>query len=584
MENIIKKCLPTYEIINRIGEGVNGVVYHVRDNLKERAVKVVPIMVERSISYKTTSDLDSKISHDFHAVQTYYSKIKGDGVVEIYDFHLVDKHVSKQQAKAYLILLMQYCPNNLLHYVLDNYPLSPEKCTKLMRELAEVLQRLSQKTGEAFIVKDLKPSNLLLSHENKLLIGDLGGLQRLSSVSASARAQFTPNWSAPEILIRNENAGLASLIYSYGFVSYFTWFGALPYEMEDFNERIRRIKSSGLELSRPDIPEPIGRLLRQCVSYTPENRPADFKQIIGLLNGKGATEPRAPLFPESDESDEKTRKKLRRTIRDRQPKPKNKPAKRLDRHKAGDIWTEPRTGMEFVWIPSGAYRMGCGKWDEEGNRDEFPAHEVYIDGFWMGRYPITQMQWKKVMSSSLWKVVKSSNPSWFKLSDRHPVERVTWQDAHEFIQKLSSLNKNRYHFRLPTEAEWEYAARSCGKAHKFAGGKELDNLAWYYANSGLTTQPVGLKQPNQLGVYDMSGNIYEWCLDVYMEDAYKKHDHKNPIINNKGARRIIRGGSYSNSAHEVRCTYRGSVSPDFKCNYIGFRVVMTPISQKMVLK
>src|SRR6056297_2555413 len=276
MEDVIQKCLPTYEIISKIGEGVNGIVYHVRDNLKDRAVKVVPIMVERSISYKTPKDLDSKISHDFHAVQSYYSKIKGDGVVEIYDFHLVDKHVSKQQAKAYLILLMQYCPNNLLHYVLDNYPLSPEKCTKLMRELAEVLQRLSQKTGEAFIVKDLKPSNLLLSHENKLLIGDLGGLQRLSSLSASANAQFTPNWSAPEILIRNESAGIASLVYSYGFVSYFIWFGALPYEMDDFNERIRRIKSKGLEFPRRDIPNPIQRLIRDCVQYSPKHRPPDF--------------------------------------------------------------------------------------------------------------------------------------------------------------------------------------------------------------------------------------------------------------------------------------------------------------------
>ncbi|MFP4225115.1 MAG: SUMF1/EgtB/PvdO family nonheme iron enzyme [Desulfobacterales bacterium] len=581
MEDIIKKCLPTYEIISRIGEGVNGVVYHVRDNLKERAVKVVPIMVERSISYKTTKDLDSKISHDFHAVQAYYSKIKGDGVVEIHDFHLVDKQVSKQEAKAYLVLLMEYCPDNLLHYVLDHYPLAPGTCQKLMRDLAEILKRLSHSSVESFIVKDLKPSNLLLNNANQLLIGDLGGLQRVSSISASPKAQFTPNWSAPEILIRSESTGIASLIYSFGFVSYFIWFGALPYENTDFNERIRRIKSDGLEFPRKDIPEPIQRLIRECVNYAPKDRPPDFEAILNRLNGKASS---AKARPASGDASTATPAKKPQKLRPQSRQSKSKDTRRSDMHKAGDIWVEPVTGMEFVWIPSGAYRMGCGNWDSEGNRDEFPVHEVYIDGFWMARYPVTQMQWKKVMSSSLWKMVKANNPAWFKAGDAHPVEQVSWHDAHEFIQKIASLNKGRYHFRLPTEAEWEYAARSCGKAHKFSGGQDLDKLAWHYGNSSMTTQPVGQKQPNQLGLYDMSGNIYEWCLDVYLEDAYKRHDRKNPVIRNQSGRRVIRGGSWSNSAHEVRCAYRGNVSPDFKGNYIGCRLVMTPVSRKMVLE
>lgn len=581
MEEIIKKCLPTYEIIRRIGEGVNGVVYHVRDNLKERAVKVVPIMVERSISYKTTKELDSKISHDFHAVQAYYSKIKGDGVVEIHDFHLVDKQVSKQEAKAYLVLLMEYCPDNLLHYVLDHYPLAPDTCKKLMLDLAEILKRLSHSSVESFIVKDLKPSNLLLNSANRLLIGDLGGLQRVSSVSVSANAQFTPNWSAPEILVRSESAGIASLIYSYGFVSYFIWFGALPYENTDFNERIRRIKSDGLEFSRKDMPESIQRLIRECVNYAPKDRPADFGTILNRLSGRAAAREKPASGGVSASKPARKPDKTAQKSGIQSTRSTKKGIKRSDMHKAGDIWVEPVTGMEFVWIPSGAYRMGCGNWDSEGNRDEFPVHEVYIDGFWMGRYPVTQMQWKKVMSSSLWKMVKANNPAWFKIGDGHPVEQVSWHDAHEFIQKLTSLNKGRYHFRLPTEAEWEYAARSCGKAHKFAGGQDLDKLAWYYGNSGMTTQPVGQKQPNQLGLYDMSGDIYEWCMDAYLEDAYKRHDRKNPVIRNQAGRRVIRGGSWSNSAHEVRCAYRGNVSADFKGNYIGFRIVMTPISRKM---
>ena len=581
MEDVIQKCLPTYEIISKIGEGVNGTVYHVRDNLKERAVKVVPIMVERSISYKTPKDLDSKISHDFHAVQSYYSKIKGEGVVEIYDFHLVDKQVSKQEAKAYLILLMEYCPQNLLNHVLDEFPLPPQSCLTLMRDLAGILKRLCQSTTESFIVKDLKPSNLLLNATGKLLVGDLGGLQRLSSLSTSPSAQFTPNWSAPEILLHNENAGIKSLVFSYGFVSYFIWFGALPYENENFNDRIRRMKASGIAFPRHDIPENIRQLIEQCLRFDPKERPASFESILRRLNTQSPAAARNSIHSTAGPPIAQ-----KPAARPQAPPSRSSPEKaskwrRQDIHKPGDIWEDPLTGMEFAWVPSGKFRMGCGSWDGQGNRDEYPVHEVEINGFWIARFPVTQARWKQIMSPAFWKMVKASNPAWFKLSPEHPVEQVTWHDAREFIQKLSALNKGRYHFRLPTEAEWEYAARSCGKQSKFSGGSELDKLAWYSANSGMTTQPVGLKQPNELGLYDMSGNVYEWCLDRYQEDAYKKHPEKNPLIKAGSGRRVIRGGSWSNSPHELRCCYRANVSPDFKGNYIGFRVVMTPVSRKI---
>jgi formylglycine-generating enzyme required for sulfatase activity len=581
MEDIIKKCLPTYEIINKIGEGVNGAVYHVRDNLKERAVKVVPVLVERSISHKTPKDLDSKISRDFHAVQTYYSKIKGEGVVEIYDFHLVDKQVFNQEAKAYLILLMEYCPENLISRVLDNYPLSPRSCLRLMMELAAVLRRLCRSCDESFIVKDLKPSNLLLNHGGRLLVGDLGGLQRVSSVSTSASAQFTPNWSAPEIFLRNENAGIASLIFSYGYVSYFIWSGALPYENEDFNARIRRIQTEGLEFARSDVPPMVQELIRQCLCYDPSDRPPDFEAIIERLNTQNLLTAQSSPAQEKQKAAPEKPGTLREGGEARTSAARSRTAARPDMYKPGAIWVEPVTGMEFARVPSGSFWMGCGSWDAEGNRDEFPVHEVFIDGFWMGRYLVTQAQWKRAMSTALWKMVKAGSPAWFKLSPENPVEQVSWYDAQDFIQRLRSLNKGRYHFRLPTEAEWEYAARSCGRGEKFSGGKELEELAWFYGNSGMSTQPVGLKRPNQLGLYDMSGNVYEWCLDVYLEDAYRKNRQKNPLVRNVSGRRVIRGGSWSNSPHELRCCYRAHVYPDFKGNYIGFRVVMTPISRRL---
>jgi formylglycine-generating enzyme required for sulfatase activity len=588
MEDVIKKCLPTYEVIRKIGEGVYGTVFHVRDNLKDRAVKVVPIMIEGSLSYRTQKELDSKMSHDFHAVQAYYEKIKGEGVIEIHDFHLMDKIVSKNQAKAFLIILMELCPENLTNLVLDHYPLPPARAKQLMRELAEILNRLSNRTVDAFIVKDLKPSNLLINKEGRMVIGDLGGIQRVSSVSTSAHAQFTPNWSAPELIINNEAAGVASLIYSYGFVSYFIWFGALPYENMDFTERIRMIREQGLVFNRKDMPNFIQDLITQCLKFNPEERPRNFTEIISALDGEKPSTVEGHGTGRSFSVNDTPKSTLSDNVKQnedaknhRTPSVHKSPG---EMHKGGDTWKEPVTGMEFAWVSSGSFRMGCGNWDGEGNRDEFPVHEVDIDGFWIGKYPVTQGQWEMVMSNPFLKMVRSNNPSWFKMGKDHPVDQVSWNDAQEFIQKLISSNKGKYHFRLPTEAEWEYAARSGGQPHKYAGGKNFADLAWYSANSGMISKPVGQKIPNALGIYDMSGNVYEWCLDTYSESAYKKHEQNNPVITGEGVKRVIRGGSWSNSPHELRCAYRASVNQEIKVNYIGFRIVMTAVSRKKIIE
>jgi len=619
MEKLIKKCLPTYEVLSKIGEGVYGSVFHVKDNLKERAVKVVPIMVERSLAFRTPQELDSQISHDFYAVQEYYGKIKGDGVIEIHDFHLMDKTVSKQEAKAHLVILMEYCPESLSDHVIDHYPLSPRQAKNLMWELAGILNRLSNRAKDAFIVKDLKPSNLLINKNDKLLVGDLGGLQRLHSISTAAKAQFTPNWSAPELIINSETANIPSLLYSYGLVCYFIWYGTLPYDKKDFTERTRLIRDKGLVFSRSDMPYYAQGLIEKCLKFDPEQRPENFSEIIRILSGdkrliiddpllSGNSKISGSRSEDSQSTSARSRSKSmssRSVSKSKQSTAptsiKLKKAKKkentidisveqleldskspLERHQIGDAWLEPVTGMEFVWVPGGTFRMGPGKWDADGKNDELPVHTVDIDGFWMGKYLVTQANWKKVMASTFWKKVSlyNYNPSWFKMGQEYPVEQISWNEAHEFTQKLISFNKDKYHFRLPTETEWEYAARSCGKHHKYAGGKKLETHAWYSANSGMTTHPVGKKQPNKLGLYDMSGNVYEWCLDQYNESAYKKHKKSNPLISGKGPKRVIRGGSWSNSAHEMRSTYRASVNQDFKGNYLGFRLVMTSVNRK----
>jgi formylglycine-generating enzyme required for sulfatase activity len=240
---------------------------------------------------------------------------------------------------------------------------------------------------------------------------------------------------------------------------------------------------------------------------------------------------------------------------------------------AGQIWKEPVTGMEFVWVPGGCYEMGCGSWTSECYRDEKPVHEVCVDGFWMGKTEVTQGQWKQIMGDN------SAN---FQKGDNYPIEKVIWAEIEKFINKLSSLSKGAYDFRLPTEAEWEYACRSGGKPEKYAGGSDLDQAAWYRGNSNRSTHAVATKAPNGLGLFDMNGNVHEWVADIYRGWAYRKHKRNNPLFMEEASyTKVYRGGSWDSKAKYARCAARSyelaiERPPNLNAymNYdLGFRLV-----------
>ena len=227
-------------------------------------------------------------------------------------------------------------------------------------------------------------------------------------------------------------------------------------------------------------------------------------------------------------------------------------------YQAGDTWTDSVTGMEFVWVPGGCFNMGSN----EGGSDEKPIHEVCLDGFWMGKYEVTQKEWQSIMGN---------NPSYFKKGDRFPVEQVSWDDAKAFIKKLNGRTGET--FALPSEAQWEYAARSGGKNQKYSGGNDVNRFAWYNKNSGGTTHKVGTKAANDLGIHDMSGNVWEWCEDIYAKGAYKKHTRNNPIYAQSGSNRVLRGGGWRGSPASVRCANRFWNTPGNRDFLLGFRLL-----------
>jgi formylglycine-generating enzyme required for sulfatase activity len=213
--------------------------------------------------------------------------------------------------------------------------------------------------------------------------------------------------------------------------------------------------------------------------------------------------------------------------------------------------------IEMVRIPGGGFWMGSQS--EEAGDDEQPVHKVTLNGFRIGKYEVTQRQWQAVMGS---------NPSKFK-GDNHPVEQVSWDDVQDFIRKLNQMSGKQY--RLPTEAEWEYAARGGkdGPGNDRYGSPDL--IAWYDGNSGDTTHPVGGKQPNAYGLYDMLGNVWERCSDWY--GAYTASAKTNPTGPSAGSNRVIRGGSWYDYARFVRAPYRFN-TPGNRHYDLGFRLAM----------
>jgi len=222
---------------------------------------------------------------------------------------------------------------------------------------------------------------------------------------------------------------------------------------------------------------------------------------------------------------------------------------------------------EMVFVKGGCYQMGDTFGD--GNSDEKPVHEVCVDDYYIGKFEVTQGQWVKVMGN---------NPSHFSnCGDNCPVERVSWDDAQEFIRIMNQRSGKTY--RLLTEAEWEYAARSGGKKEKWAGTSsksKLGGYAWYCGNSGSQTHPVGQKKPNGLGIYDMAGNVMEWVQDVYSESAYSSHSRNNPLYKGSGDYRVVRGGCWLISGpNEVRAAYRHYLDPAYDGSILGFRLART---------
>ncbi|MEM9723341.1 MAG: formylglycine-generating enzyme family protein [Bacteroidota bacterium] len=235
----------------------------------------------------------------------------------------------------------------------------------------------------------------------------------------------------------------------------------------------------------------------------------------------------------------------------------------MDIHKPYTEQLPQGPSFEMMWIEEGEFIMGGS--DSEADWDEKPVHQVSLKSFYLGKYPVTQ---------ALWEAIMGGNPSSFKGADR-PVEQVSWEDTQDFLQKLNTLTSKTY--RLPSEAEWEYAARggNHSEGYLYAGSDRLEQVGWYSKNSDGWTQPVGQKLGNELGIYDMCGNVSEWVEDQW-HNRYEgaPTDGTAWVDREEGAPRVRRGGSWRNRAQYCRVSFRHHDSPGDRYGTLGFRLAL----------
>ena len=483
-------------------------------------------------------------------------------------------------------IIMEYLEGmDLGEYVNQNDPV-PE--SQVMDWLRQIASGLDYAHSQCYVHRDIKPSNFFLTPKGQVPRGqapkgqvkimDFGIAKAEESLvkSQTSSKMGSVAYMSPEQIISPKHVDHKTDIYSLGVTLHHLLGGRVPYDTTTQNEFAVMKQITEEKLAElPGISVRMNSLIQAATAKEAKARPASLAALLDSTGDDTLLERK----PASDKTliDTGTIPPLAAQVPQAQAGTGDKTL--IDT--GADTHTDPYTGMEFIKVQAGTFMMGCTSEQGSDCYDlEKPAHSVTLTrDYLMGKYEVTQAQWVRVMGS---------NPSYFQNCDNCPVERVSWNDIQEFLVKLNqqtgtkgtSTKGTGKRYRLPTEAEWEYAARGGNKSkgYKYAGAKgtgsnSIGSVAWYDDNSGDKTHPVGQKAPNELGLYDMSGNVWEWCSDWYGD--YSSSSQTDPKGPSSGRNRVLRGGSWYNFPIRCRVSYRSLNTPGGGVNLTGFRLCLS---------
>jgi formylglycine-generating enzyme required for sulfatase activity/predicted Ser/Thr protein kinase len=626
-----------YSIQKCLGQGGFGITYLAYDQKLEQEVCIKELFVSGNSTRGANLTVHSQTTGEFSFpdfVQRFIqearqlARFQHTNIVRVID-------IFEENHTAYTV--MEFIAGETLKEKIQREgAMNPQVALKLIAQLLDAVEEVHAK---GMLHRDIKPDNILLSPEGRVVLIDFGSARDFTEGKTTTQtAMLTPGYSPIEQYSNRAQRGPYTDIYALGATIYYLITGEKPLAATDRN--LEELKAP--HILNPKVSSQVSSAVLLAMDMKPENRFQQIKDMREALSSLQQREqnppPPAPNPPDKkvppvQENQLEKNKKSKRLylllsiavllvfvfvwanqrlgktpIDDNQ----NNEAEQTNENELGSqAWEEQRPTAsdraraevealriadsmmqvmeaelaaaeevatasqqnnsailqklqnDMVYVAGGTFTMGCTAEQEENCYiSEKPAHQVSLNAFYIGKYEVTQAQWYEVMGN---------NPSYFSGCNNCPVENVSWNDVQDFIRKLNQ--KTGKNFRLPTEAEWEYAARggNQSRGYKYAGGDRIYAVAWHDNNSENKIHTIGQKSPNELGIYDMSGNVWEWCYDWY--GAYPSTGQNNPSGPSRGSDRVYRGGSWYFDAIHCRIAYRNSNRPDNFNAFIGFRLV-----------
>lgn len=604
-----------YRIIKTLGNGGFGITYLAEHELAGRNVCIKEFFPKEyynrdddsrnvSLGSNGSAEIMGRFKDKFIKEAKTIARLDHPNIIHIHD-------VFVENNTAYYV--MEYIEGESLSDVVRRCgPLAEKDAVEYIRAVASALDYIHQRR---IMHLDIKPANVMLRKEdNRAILIDFGLSKQYdaegnqtSSTPLGISAGYAP-------MEQYQQGGVQEFspetdIYSLGAALYYLVTGSVP-------PQAAVIVDSGIPALPAHLSSGVRNAIERAMEVQRRRRPHSVKEFLALLDGDGETTilpPQQPLTPPSEDTIITPPVKEQPKVEPRkaeQPKPTPTPTTPKKRSKwwlwlllllvavggvvgymmsGGDEpeptnypeltnytdYTETAYGvdMSMVWVEGGSFKMGS----DIGDSDEQPVHNVTLDGYWIGATEVTQAQWESVMGTDIRQQRdKAGYSSLYGEGSNYPMYYVNYDEAKEFCRRLSERTGRTY--TLPTEAQWEYAARGGRDGvrdnYTYSGSNSIGSVAWYYGNSGDRTNPVGRKSPNQLGLYDMSGNLWEWCLDYY--GSYSSSSQTNPTGPSSGDFRVLRGGSWNDCESSCRVTNRFNLNPSYRRNFSGFRVVCLP--------
>ncbi len=538
-----------YKIIEQVGEGGMGEVYLAEEDLLARkvAVKVLnPILTK-----------DPQFTERFVNEAKIQSYLHHQNIVTMFSFF--------RQENLYC-MVMEYAEGITLKQLIQKTgPIPEERTMKIFNQICAGIQYAHNK---GIIHRDIKPSNIMIDAHDQVKIMDFGIAKILGNkgMTRTGAKMGTLYYMSPEQVMAQKDIDHRTDIYSMGITLFEMLTGKLPFDTDTESDFMVMN-----QIVNQDLPDP--------KAYYPFISDSALRLIKQM-----------------------TLKKREERINHLMPQPVSSVTQMI--HSDIKVATENKRknvseNSNMIFVEGGSFHMGS----DRGESDESPTHLVTLSSFFIGKYPVTQKEWEMIMKNkpSVFKKGYIIDYGFFGIgkkviendTDNYPVDFVSWFDAIRFCNLLSEkeglesvyvINDSEVNcnwqadgYRLPTEAEWEFAARGGNLSMEFAysGSNKLDEVGWYDENSGNQTHEVGTKRANELGIYDMSGNVCEWCWDIY--GKYSALSETNPRGTSNGSYRVIRGGCWQYGDFYCRVAYRNDGYPDDSYDKVGFRLARSVI-------